>query len=211
MVNPDVICEKGGGNMYYNEVEIEAIKLGVGGIEKVKKNSKEILIQSVVWLVERYDMTNDIRYLQKAVWHIYAYLELGYPYESAEDVFDEVLQKLNQDKEELFPANKWFYKPIGLKKSNINQLLGKWNPKLQSMKIKEAVEDIINNVKDGKKGTYLYHCGKIIRESDDETLWEKTFKLYVYEDEAILRNINKNKYYILKQEETHGTDRGYRR
>ena len=26
--------------MYYNEVEIEAIKLGVGGIEKIKKNSK---------------------------------------------------------------------------------------------------------------------------------------------------------------------------
>ena len=66
--------------MYYNEVEIEAIKLGVGGIEKIKKNSKDILIQSVVWLVERYDMTSDIQYLQKAVWHIYAYLELGYPY-----------------------------------------------------------------------------------------------------------------------------------
>ena len=197
--------------MYYNEVEIEAIKLGVGGIEKIKKNSKDILIQSVVWLVERYDMTSDIQYLQKAVWHIYAYLELGYPYESAEDVFDEVVQKLDQEKDELFPAKKWFYKPIVLKRSNINQLLGKWNPKLQSMKIKEAIEDIINNVEDGKQGTYLYHCGKIIRESDDEALWEKTFKLYVYEDEAILRNINKNKYYILKQEETHGTDRGYRR
>lgn len=197
--------------MHYNEVEVEAIKLGVGGIERVKKNSKDILIRSVVWLVEKYDLTSDIQYLQKAIWHIYAYLELGYPYESGEDVFNEVLQKSGQDKEELFPARKWLYRPVILKRSNINQLLGKWNPRLQSMKIKEAVEDIINHVEVGKKGKYLYHCGKIIRESEDETLWEKTFELYVYEDEVILRDINKNRYYLLKQEETHGTDRGYRR
>ena len=197
--------------MHYNEVEVEAIKLGVGGIERVKKNSKDILIRSVVWLVEKYDLTSDIQYLQKAIWHIYTYLELGYPYESGEDVFNEVLQKSGQDKEELFPARKWLYRPVILKRSNINQLLGKWNPRLQSMKIKEAVEDIINHVEVGKKGKYLYHCGKIIRESEDETLWEKTFELYVYEDEAILRDINKNRYYLLKQEETHGTDRGYRR
>lgn len=197
--------------MYYDEIEVEAIKLGVGGIEKVKKNSRKILIQSVSWLVEKYDITDDKQYLEKAVWHIYAYLELGYPYEYGREIFDEVLQKLDQDKEELFPARKWHYKPVVLKRSNINQLLGKWNPKLQSMKIKEAVEDIISNVEVGKKGKYLYHCGKIIRESDDETLWEKTFELYVYEDEAILRDINKNRYYLLKQEETHGTDRGHRR
>lgn len=207
----NVICEKGGGNMYYSEIEVEAIKIGVGGIERGKKNSKDILIQSVVWLVERYDATSDKQYLEKAVWHIYAYLELGYPYESGHEVFDDVLQKLGHSREELFPAKQWFYKPIILKRSNISQLLGKWNPKLQSMRIKEAVEDIINNVKECKKGTFLYHCGKIIRESEGEMLWEKTFILYVYEDEAILRDINKNKYYILKQEETHGTDRGYRR
>lgn len=197
--------------MYYNEIEVEAIKLGIGGIESVKKNSREILISSVAWLIEKYDTISDKQYLEKAVWHIYAYLELGYPYESGQDVFDKVLQKLGQSREELFPANQWFYKPIILKRSNINQLLGKWNPKLQSMKIKEAVEDIVNNVEDGRKGTFLYHCGKIIREIEGEMLWEKTFKLYVYEDEAILRDINKNKYYLLKQEEAHGTDRGNRR
>lgn len=197
--------------MYYNEIEVEAIKSGIGGIESVKKNSREILISSVAWLIEKYDTVSDKQYLEKAVWHIYAYLELGYPYESGRDVFDKVLQKLGQSREELFPANQWFYKPMILKRSNINQLLGKWNPKLQSMKIKEAVEDIVNNVEDGRKGTFLYHCGKIIRESEGEMLWEKTFKLYVYEDEAILRDINKNKYYLLKQEEAHDTDRDNRR
>ena len=122
-----------------------------------------------------------------------------------------MLRKLEKDREELFPARRWIYKPVVLKKSTINQLLGKWNPKLQSMKIKEAVEDIIDKVQKGEKGTFLYHCGKIVRESEDEILWEKTFKLYIYEEEAILRDINKNKYYILKQEGTHGTDRSDRR
>ena len=48
--------------------------------------------------------------------------------------------------------------------------------------------------KNKNTGTYIYHSGKIISKSDNENLWEKTFKLYIQED-AILYDVNKKEYY----------------
>lgn len=79
----------------------------------------------------------------------------------------------------------------------INQLLGKWNPGLHSMKISDAVEDIIEKSSGRQVGEYTYHCGKIIKREGDKTLWEKTFKLYVREEEVIFQDVNKGKYYML--------------
>lgn len=92
--------------MIYNIVEVESIKLGVGNIESLGLSSKEVLKKSISWLRERYEVTEDIRYLQKAVWHIYAYLELGYPYESGETEFNIILKYLKMDIEEVFPKKK---------------------------------------------------------------------------------------------------------
>lgn len=39
-----------------------------------------------------YDEVHDNRYLKKAVWHIYAFLDFGYPYEKCQRVFDSVLE-----------------------------------------------------------------------------------------------------------------------
>ena len=74
----------------YNGMEVEGIKLGVRNIEDLGLSSKDALEKSVVWLREKYEITGDVRYLDKAVWHIYAYLEMGYPYESAKEEFQAV-------------------------------------------------------------------------------------------------------------------------
>ncbi|WP_207717795.1 hypothetical protein, partial [Mediterraneibacter gnavus] len=52
----------------------------------------------------------------------------------------------------------------------------------------------LGNIKNKNTGTYIYHSGKIISKSDNENLWEKTFKLYIQE-EAILYDVNKKEYY----------------
>lgn len=183
----------------YNAVEVEAIKSGIGNIESFGLSCREILIKSVSWLKEQYERTEDLRYLQKAVWHMYAYLELGFSYESGEQEFHPILDYLELNAEELFPRKKWRRKEIPLTKMAVSQLLGKWNPSLHSMKISDAVKDIIDKAANRKEGEYVYHCGKIIRQEGGELLWEKTFKLYVNGGSAILHNINENQYYILAQ------------
>ena len=59
--------------MLYNTVQVEVIKLGICNIEGLGLSSKDILIRSVAWLREKYEMFHEELYLQKAVWHIYAY------------------------------------------------------------------------------------------------------------------------------------------
>ncbi len=55
---------------------------------------------------------------------------------------------------------KLFCETIVINKSVINRLLGSWNPARQSMRIGDAVNDIIQKVTKKEEGTYLYHCGK---------------------------------------------------
>lgn len=80
----------------YNSMEVEVIKLSVCNIESLGLSIKDVLMQSVVWLREKYEMTGDARYLEKAVWHIYAYLELGYPYENGRAEFQVILDALGE-------------------------------------------------------------------------------------------------------------------
>ena len=181
----------------YNVMEVEGIKLGVRNIEDLGLSSKDVLEQSIFWLRDKYEMTGDVRYLDKAVWHIYAYLEMGYPYESGKKEFQAVLDALGEKEEDVFPKRSWGSKKIPLKKMRINQLLGKWNPGLHSMKISDAVEDIIEKSLNRQIGEYTYHCGKVIKQDGENTLWENTCKLYVREKEVVFHNVNKGKYYIL--------------
>ena len=161
----------------YNSMEIEIIKLGVCNIETLGLSSKNILERSVIWLREKYETTGDVRYLDKAVWHIYAYLEMGYPYESGKAEFQAVLGALGEKEEDVFPKRSWGSKKIPL--------------------ISDAVEDIIEKSLNRQIGEYTYHCGRVIKQEGENTLWENTCKLYVREEEVVFQNVNKGKYYIL--------------
>lgn len=66
--------------MVYNAVAILAIKIAIGNVEYAGLSSKDILWNSIDWLIKKYEETQDYNYLKKAVWHVYAYLELGYSY-----------------------------------------------------------------------------------------------------------------------------------
>ncbi len=182
--------------MYYNSVYVKIIKLSVCDIESTGISGKKSLLESVVWLREKYEMTLEKKYLEKAIWHIYAFLELGYPYEAGEDEFRKVLGYLDLREEKLFSPEKYSYKKIPVTKANIRRLLGRWNPKLHCMKIEEAVKDIMSKTKKKECGVYLYHSGKILMQDGETTLWERTYKLYVQESETIFHDINKNRYFL---------------
>lgn len=184
--------------MFYNKVQISAIKLAVTNIEILGIKSIDVLISSVQVLLEKYAEGKLDIFLEKAIWHIYAYLELGYPYEMIEAEMEAVLLPFNLEKNEIFPYDKWKYKKIKLNKNNVRNLLGNWNPQLHSMKIKDVVEDIYENIKNRKEGKYEYHSGKLLIDDENGKLWEQTYWLYIDEDDIIFHNVNNNKYYIFE-------------
>lgn len=57
----------------------------------------------------------------------------------------------------------------------------------------------LSKISDKEVGEYSYYCGKIIDDTTDRRLWEHTFKLYVNFSEAFLLDVNKNKYYMLRE------------
>lgn len=182
--------------MLYDVVEIKAIMIALGNIESIGEKSKEILLKSIVWLRKYYERSLDRGFLEKAVWHAYAYLNLGFPYEEIEKEIQKIVAYLGTDIQEVFPEKQWKYRKMKLTKTNVRNLIGRWNPKLHSMNITDVVEDIIQNVREKRVGEYLYYSGKRIEQEGEKTLWEQTYKLYVNQDEAILHALNKNVYYM---------------
>ena len=89
-------------------------------------------------------------------------------------------------------------KKLKATKYNIRNVLGRWNPRLHSMKIAEVVSDIYAKVAEREIGEYLYYSGKVISSSENGNLWEQTYWLYVRTDESILYDVNKNKYYVFE-------------
>lgn len=185
--------------MLYNTVEIEAIKLALKNLEHRGKQCRQILLASIRWLREYYERTGDEDYLKKAVWHIYAYLEMGFLYEDGKEAFMHILNSLHISLEELDPPWKNHHKKVKVSKMGINNLLGSWHPKLQCMKIGEAVNDIIDKIDSRKIGEYTYYCGRLIKEEKGEAIWEHTFRLYIREDENIFYDVRNNLYYELER------------
>lgn len=184
--------------MYYDSIMVATIKLAVANLERVGAISKEVLLESIGWLRLKYEQEKDPIFLHKAICHVYAYLELGFPYEDGVHEFQKVLNYLNLDKDTAFSSLQCKSKKLKVTKYNIRNILGRWNPRLHSMKIAEVVSDIYDKVIEKKIGEYLYYSGKIISSSESDTLWEQTYWLYVHTDEAILYDVNRNKYYVFE-------------
>lgn len=185
--------------MLYNSVEVEAIKLSVKDLEKKNISSKEVLLKSIVYLQKNYLLNEKKEYLEKAVWHIYAYLELGFLYEDGKELFEKIFNYMGIRIGDIFPNKQWNSEIVILNKTNIRNILGRWNPVLHSMKIEDVVRDILMKVLNKEVGEHLYYCGKIIEDTHDRILWEHTFKLYVDLSEAFLLDVNKNKYYMFRE------------
>lgn len=184
--------------MLYDQVEVEAIKLSVSRIEQLGISCEQVLLKSIIYLKEKYEIFQDKSFLEKAMWNIYAYLELGYSYEDWEEELNGVLLYLGLNKKDILPFVRRQQQTVILNKTNIRNILGRWNPKLHSMKAEDVVLDIIKKVSEKSLGTYKYHSGKVISRDGDQILWEKTFVLYIRLEECVLYYKNKNIYYVFE-------------
>lgn len=142
-----------------NGVYIEAIKLAAGSVQYKDMSVKDTFIDAVFQLYQYYQNTENIKYLETSIFHIQAYLEMGFPYEEGKDVFDLVLKELGTTRELKFPQKFYFAKKVKLNKTQVRSMIKKWpaSPH-QEMKIDEVVADIITKVKQHETGIYYYKC-----------------------------------------------------
>lgn len=145
---------------YQNENQyIEAIKLAAGSIQYKNLSVKSTIIVTVSQLYHYYNYNKNVKYLDVAILHIQAYLEMGFAYEEGKDLFDIILKKAGTTKEIKFPKKYYASRKVKLNKTQVRTMIRKWpaSPK-QSMKINEVVDDIIIKVRNKEIGIYYYKC-----------------------------------------------------
>ena len=176
---------------------VEVIKLALHNIESFGMSGRKIIKGSIVYLWECYQKEMQKEYLEKAVCHAYAFMEMGYPYEELQKVMNPILNILEIDEGKMILRGG--NRKISVSRANIRRVLGRWNPRLQSMKIEEAVSDILNKINENKQGLFVYHCGKVIQQNKANILWEKTYYLEIDNEDVIFHDVIKNRHYIFEK------------
>ena len=142
-----------------NRLYIEAIKLAAGSVQYKNVSVKDTMIRAIGQLYQYYETTMDKGYLETASFHIQAYLEMGFPYEEGEEIFDKILKSLGKTGELEFPKKFYSANTIKLNKTQVRSMLGRWpTSSRQEMKVQEVVEDIIRKVQNREEGVWYYKC-----------------------------------------------------
>ncbi len=178
-------------------ISMEAVKLALNNIEEVGLDSKEVLKDSIGWLYERYTATGNRSYLEQALHHIQAYVQLGFSYEEEQSMFDKVLGILGAEKIQVMFLDERYTKTIRLNRYQVRSMLGKWNPKIHSMPINDVVDDVIDKVKYEKEGIYTYISGR--RRMEDREVAKDEYRLIIYGHKAQFFDIGKKLYYTIEK------------
>lgn len=170
---------------------IESIKLAYGSVQYKGLPIKETFFKSIDLLKNHYEETKNIRYLEVALLHIQAYLEMGFPYEQGESVFAEVLRKLGTTRESEFPRRFYASSSIKLNKSQVRSMIRKWPASpYQKMKIDEVVADIIQKVQKKQSGIYYYQCA----------VTKEVYELTIQEEEIFFYDVSRGLFYTFLED-----------
>lgn len=172
--------------------EIEAIKLAIGTIQYSGGSIRRTVFLCLEKYIELYKISNDKVFLENALLHMQAFLEMGFIYEEFENVFDTILNEVGLVREEIFPKRFYHAERIKLVRGQVRKMIHRWSPsKYHSMTINEVVDDIIVKVKKRQIGNYFYHSNQNPKKKDDDI-----YELVITEEECFFYDIIKKKYYV---------------
>ena len=169
-----------------NKQYVEAIKLAVGSVQYKNLSVKETFFETIERLNFYYENSQNEKYLEVALLHMQAYLEMGFPYETGKELFDATLAKMGTKRELKFPKNFYASKEIKLNKSQVRSMIKKWaSSPHQTMKIDEVVADIIKRVSNREIGIYYYECA----------VSKDRYELTISEDEIFFHDLKRGIFY----------------
>lgn len=178
------------------DLKVEVIKLAVGATAYRGFSIKEVYKEVVCKLKEYYQQTMKKEYLEAALLHIRAYMEMGYNYDDNKEMFDSILKILNMEWEIVFPKRYFPVREIALTKPQVRRLILRWPASKQRMGIGDVVDDIIKKVKQKEIGIYHYDSNPTphkLGTSGD------LYELVVGNEESYFRDVNRRKYFTFKE------------
>ena len=178
-------------------VMLEGMKFAVANLQLMGISPKEVMAQSIVYLLELYGQEENLReisekkeyLLDKALLTIRAYIEMGFSYISYEELFEEVFQKAGMTEDEVLSFKRRSAEKLNPGKSSIGMVLGKWNPVYHSGNKKDVIEDILRKIRNQEVGEYFYYT----KQNHSERM--NVFQLVVQEECSYLCLLNEQKYY----------------
>lgn len=165
---------------------VEAIKLATGGVQYRGLAVSKTLVNAIKHLQGYYNGSRDIRYLEVALLYIQAYLEMGFDYDNAKEVFDRVLSEVGTTREAKFPKRFYVSRQVKINKTQVRSMIHRWPASpYQKLKINDVVIDIIDKVKNKKYGIFYYQCA----------VTQDMYELVINEKEIFFHDLRKGIFY----------------
>lgn len=172
-----------------------AIKLIIGSLPYQGISVINTMKKVMEYLCIYYEKTLEKKYLEIAIMHMRAYIEMGFVYDELKRQFDFVLTLAGVSKKEIYRnvsgENQSTKK---MSKSEIRSMIRRWTSSKYHTKSKdEVVEDIMDKVERRSMGIYYYHSNQNPKnpKSDD------VYALVINEFESYFHDIKRNKYFKL--------------
>lgn len=177
------------------QLMMEAIKLAVGSTSYLGLSISEVFEASVQRLYSYYQETEDKCYVETALLHIKAYVEMGFEYEDKAVLFDHVLEELGMSRQLEFPKAYYYSKKLKANKTQIRTMIKRWPASKFRINIDEVVQDILDKVKNREEGIYYYNSNPSPEKANgtDGDLYE----LVVSEKEVVFHDIKRRKYFTI--------------
>lgn len=174
---------------YINRKNLEIVKLSIGSLRYYDLLPDEELYNIILYLYNGYLYMGREEYLNSAIFHIAAFLEMGFDYRQ---IFDQILEERNLDKITILNL---IHIPNKRKanKSQIRSMIGKWK-KGSNLTILEVISDIIQKVTENREGVYLYENGKDTMETKGDK-----YELIITKNKNFFIDLKRNKVYLLEK------------
>lgn len=138
-----------------------ALKLIIGSLPYQGISIINTMNKVMEYLCIYYEKTLEKKYLEIAMMHMRAYIELGFVYDELKHQFDFILKLAGVSKEEIYRNVSGENQSRKTSRSEIRSMIRRWTSSKYHTKSKdEVVEDIMDKVERRSMGIYYYHSNQ---------------------------------------------------
>lgn len=171
-----------------------ALKLIIGSLPYQGISIINTMNKVMEYLCIYYEKTLEKKYLEIAMMHMRAYIELGFVYDELKHQFDFILKLAGVSKEEIYRNVSGENQARKTSRSEIRSMIRRWTSSKYHTKSKdEVVEDIMDKVERRSMGIYYYHSNQ----NPKNPKLDDVYVLVINEFESYFHDIKRNKYFKL--------------